>query len=333
MKARLVDDLACPLSGHSLRLEPKRDLEEIENGELVCDGCGQRWPIRGGIPRLVPPDLVDQQRKTASAFGWQWQHFAEQHPEFEAQFLDWLQPIDPEFFRGKRVLDAGCGTGRHAHFAATFGADEVVALDLSDAVEAARLNLSSHPNIHVVQGDLLRPPLRTAQQGGGFDLVYSIGVLHHLPDPHAGFRSLLRFVRPGGTIAVWVYGHENNGFVRHVVEPLRRVSTRIPPSMLRGLAWPLALGFHGAAKGVYRPLQGTRVGSALPLDEYLSSVADFSFRQNYAIVFDQLVAPTAAYIKGPELERWFIDGGLEDVVVSHRHGNSWRGRGQMPIRA
>jgi hypothetical protein len=144
---------------------------------------------------------------------------------------------------------------------------------------------------------------------------------------------LLRFVRPGGTIAVWVYGHENNGFVRHVVEPLRRVSTRIPPSMLRGLAWPLALGFHGAAKGVYRPLQGTRVGSALPLDEYLSSVADFSFRQNYAIVFDQLVAPTAAYIKGPELERWFIDGGLEDVVVSHRHGNSWRGRGQMPILA
>jgi hypothetical protein len=75
------------------------------------------------------------------------------------------------------------------------------------------------------------------------------------------------------------------------------------------------------------------MGKALPLDEYLSSVADFSFRQNYAIVFDQLVAPTAAYIKGPELERWFIDGGLEDVVVSHRHGNSWRGRGQMPILA
>ena len=33
----------------------------------------------------------------------------------------------------------------------------------------------------------------------------------------------------------------------------------------------------------------------------MSSVADFSFRQNYAIVFDQLAAPTATYIKGPEL--------------------------------
>jgi SAM-dependent methyltransferase len=330
VNADIVADLACPLSGHPLRLEREGQLDGVEEGELVCDGCGQRWPIRGRIPRLVPPDLVEQQRKTASAFGWQWQHFAEQHPEFEAQFLDWLYPIGRDFFRGKRVLDAGCGTGRHAHFAATFGAEQVVALDLSDAVEAARTNLSSHPNVHVIQGDLLRPPLRTAEAGGGFDLVYSIGVLHHLPDPRAGFESLLRFVRPGGTIAVWVYGHENNGFVRHAVEPVRRMSTRLSPSMLRGLAWPLALGFHGAAKGVYRPLHGTRVGNALPLDEYLSSVADFTFRQNYAIVFDQLVAPTAAYIRGPELEGWFTEGDLVDVVVSSRHGNSWRGRGRMP---
>ena len=36
-------------------------------------------------------------------------------------------------------------------------------------------------------------------------------------------------------------------------------------------------------------------------NEYMASVANFSFRQNYSIVFDQLVAPTAAYIKGPEL--------------------------------
>jgi SAM-dependent methyltransferase len=332
VRSSLVDELACPLSGDPLRLEPPRGSEDVDAGQLVCNACGQRWPIRGGIPRLVPPDLVEQQRKTASAFGWQWQHFAEQHPEFEKQFLDWLHPIKPKFFRGKRVLDAGCGTGRHSLLAARYGADEVVALDLSDAVEAARVNLAGLDNVRVVQGDLLRLPFRTAEAGGGFDLIYSVGVLHHLPDPLAGFRSLLRFLRPGGTIAVWVYGHENNGFVRNVVEPIRRMSTRIPPSLLRGLAWPLALGFHGAAKGVYRPLSGTSVGRALPLHEYLASVADFSFRQNYAIVFDQLVAPTAAYITGPELRGWFETAGLDDIVLSHRHGNSWRGQGRLHDR-
>lgn len=330
MKRRLVEDLACPVSSDPLHLETDDAGAVVETGELVCNGCRRRWPVRNGVPRLVPPDLVEQQQRTAAAFGFEWQHFDEMHAEYEPQFLDWLHPIDAAFFPGKRVLDAGCGTGRHAFFAARYGASEVVGLDLSEAVETARRVLSPLENAEVVQGDLMRPPLRTAAEGGGFDFVYSIGVLHHLPEPYAGFRSLLRFVRPGGTIAVWVYGFENNGFVRNVVEPLRRVSTKLPPSILRRVAWPLGAAFHGLAKGVYRPLDGTAIGRALPLDRYMTSVADFSFRQNYSIVFDQLVAPTAAYIKGPELERWFADNGLEDVHVSHRHGNSWRGRGSFP---
>jgi SAM-dependent methyltransferase len=330
MKRRLLEDLRCPISSEPLQLANGDADGDVESAELLCTGCGRGWEVSRGVPRLVPPDLVEQQRRTAAAFGFEWQHFAEMHPEYEAQFLGWLEPIVPDFFRGKRVLDAGCGTGRHTYFAAQYGVDEVVALDLSEAVETARRVLSPFENAEVVQGDLLRPPLRTAAEGGGFDLVYSIGVLHHLPDPYEGFRSLLRFVRPGGTIAVWVYGYENNGFVRNVVEPLRRVTTKVPPTLLRGIAWPLGGAFHGVAKGVYGPLAGTAIGDALPLNQYMASVANFSFRQNYSIVFDQLIAPTAAYIKGSELRRWFDENGLEDVALSHRHSNSWRGQGRMP---
>jgi SAM-dependent methyltransferase len=330
MRRDLTGELACPLCANPLELVADASQDDIESGELVCTGCAARWPICNGVPRLVPRDLVDQQSKTAEAFGWQWQHFSEMHREYEAQFLDWLHPLTPDDFAGKRVLDAGCGTGRHAQFAAAYGARRVVALDLSDAVETARTTLARFADVHVLQGDLLRLPLAAPSAGGGFDLVYSIGVLHHLPDPQEGFRSLVRYLRPGGTIAIWVYGHENNGFVRNVVEPVRRVSTRLPPSLLRGVAWPLAVGFHGVAKGVYRPLERTSVGRRLPLNEYLSSVADFSFRQNYGIVFDQLVAPTAAYIRGSEIEAWFDEAGIGDVRISHRHGNSWRGSGRAP---
>ena len=182
-----------------------------------------------------------------------------------------------------------------------------------------------------MQGDLLRLPFRDAAEGGGFDLIYSIGVLHHLPDPHAASaRSCLVPAARAGRSPSGSTDYENNGFVRHAVEPLRRFTTKLPRSALRAVAWPLAVGFHGVAKGVYRPLENTRAGKALPLDEYMSSVADFSFRQNYGIVFDQLSAPTAAYIKGEELEGWFAESRLTDVRISHRHGNSWRGSGRAP---
>jgi SAM-dependent methyltransferase len=330
MKIRLLADLVCPLSSHPLQLVGDEPSDDVEVGELFCTGCQARWAIQSGVPRLVPPDLAEQQRKTAAAFGFEWRHFDEMHREYEGQFLDWLHPIGPAFFRDKRVLDVGCGTGRHARLAALYGASEVIALDLSEAVETARRVLSPFGGSHVVQGDLLRPPFRTAADGGGFDFVYCIGVLHHLPDSYEGFRALLPLVRPGGTIAVWVYGYENTGLVRKVVEPMRRLTTKVPPSLLRGVAWPLGAAFHGAAKGVYRPLAGIGLDRALPLSEYMTSVANFSFSHNYSIVFDQLVAPTAAYIKGPDLRQWFEMNSFEDVHVSHRHGSSWRGYGRAP---
>ena len=317
----LPDDIVCPLC--------RGDLANGSASELTCATCGAVWPVRNGIARLVPPDLVPKQASTATAFGWQWQHFSEMHPEFEAQFLDWITPLDAKSFHGKRVLDAGCGTGRHAYFAAKYCATEVVALDLSDAVETARATLAEFDNVHVVQGDLLRPPFESAHDGAGFDLVYSIGVLHHLPDPRAGLESLARLVRPGGTLAVWVYGYEGNGFVRNVVEPLRKLSTRIPARFLRALAWPLAIPFHGLARGVYRPLSGTRVGDSLPLSDYMTSVAGFTFRQNYGIVFDQLAAPSTVYVRGVDLSDWLRNAGLDEVSVVQRHGNSWRGQGTV----
>jgi SAM-dependent methyltransferase len=330
VKRRLLDLLACPLCNGDLDLvDGDATGSEVVSGTLTCHSTHE-WTIRDGIPRLVPPDLAPIQERTAEAFGFEWTHFDEMHPQYEAQFLDWLQPIGPAFFRDKVVLDAGCGTGRHARLAAAYGARDVVALDLSDAVETARLVLEEHENALVVQGDLLRPPLKGSTRGGGFDLVYSIGVLHHLPIPREGFLAVARLVRPGGTLAVWVYGYENNGFVRNVVEPLRQATTRVPPPVLRPLALPFAAAFHGAARGIYRPLEGTRLGRALPLNEYMSSVADFSFRQNHSIVFDQLVAPTAAYIRGPELREWFDAAGFDDVALSHRHRNSWRGKGIAP---
>src|SRR5713226_4200894 len=102
-------------------------------------------------------------------------------------FLDYMQPHDPDFFRGKKVLDAGCGNGRFAYHAARSGA-EVWAIDLGPAIEVARRNTEPASKVQVIQADLYHPPFALQS----FDFIYSIGVLHHLPNPESAFQNLLR---------------------------------------------------------------------------------------------------------------------------------------------
>ena len=334
MKQRLLEMLACPACGGPLKMQNAAmdpDCEdEIASGQLICESCASEFAIRRGVPRLLPPGLSGVAERTSAAFGWQWREFVELYDEYEAQFLDWIHPIRPDFFRDKVVLDAGCGNGRHAFYAARYGAREVVAMDLSEAVDTAYDNLGRLPNAHVVQGDIYHPPFRRPDGGGPFDFIYSIGVLHHLPDPEAGFQTLVGFVRPGGAIFAWVYGRENNAVVHGFINPLREnVTTRIPPSVLPVIAWPMSVVLHSVVKGVYRPLHRTPVFKALPSRDYLYSLSGFSFRRNYNIVFDHLVAPVAFYLRREEFESWFKRGKLRDVTISWRNRNSWRGFGRV----
>jgi len=332
MKPRLLQMLACPDCGGDLTLSASStNQDEIITGSLGCQACAHEFAIQRGIPRLLPSGLSAIEAKTAAAFGWEWNEFVEMHKEYEAQLLDWIHPLQPGFFCGKVILDAGCGTGRHAYHAARWGASEVVAMDLGSAVETAYANAGHLPNVHVVQGSIYSPPFKHPAAGGPFDFIYSIGVLHHLPDPEAGFHSLVRFLRPDGAIFAWVYGHENNAVVHRFINPLRKTFTRhLPHALLAVLAWPLAAILQTTVKGIYRPLHGTRLGRRLPTSAYLYSLSAFGFRQNYSIVFDHLVAPVAFYIKRTDFEAWFARDCLDDVRISWRNENSWRGFGQRP---
>ncbi|MEB1611742.1 class I SAM-dependent methyltransferase [Xanthomonas campestris pv. campestris] len=109
-----------------------------------------------------------------------------------------------EDFAGKRILDAGCGTGQRANgVAKMFPKAHVVGVDMTSAsLDAARKMAASNgiSNIEYRQCNLLELDL-----GLDFDVIISSGVMHHLEDPVKGLSRLRAHLNDGGVAMIWLY--------------------------------------------------------------------------------------------------------------------------------
>lgn len=322
MKESLLQYLVCPgCTGNLLLTTILRESSEILTGELRCQRCRVIFPIRDGIPRFANLEKDDRQRETAENFGAQWLVFDHVQSHHEKQFLDWIAPVTSDFVRGKVVLEGGCGKGRHTSLIGEWGARDVIGIDLSEAVEAAYRNTKDLANVHIIQADIYRLPLRQC-----FDYAFSVGVLHHLPDPRAGFNSLIKHVKPGGAISAWVYGRENNGWIVNFVNPIReRITSRLPPRALYYLSYLPTAALYLLLKLVYLPVRRTSFARFLFYAEYLSYIARFPFREIHNIVHDHLTAPVAFYLSREEFSEWFRAARAERPEIHWHNRNSWRG--------
>lgn len=121
--------------------------------------------------------------------------------------------IRPQDFRGKKVLELGCGTGEYALWYATHGAAEVTGVDLSKgslAVAAEKKRAANVTNATFVEKDILKIDF----PDNTFDYAYSVGVLHHTGDPETGFAHLCRMTKPGGVVIVSLYNTYSRAILR-----------------------------------------------------------------------------------------------------------------------
>lgn len=329
MKPRLAPLLACPACGEDLTLRPTRtrkiptwqahwepgerpDTLDVLEGSLGCAVCAVEYPIRDGIPHLLPPRV-----SAGPGTGHRWTEFSAAVPQYEENFRELLAPLQPGDLMGRWLLDAGCGFGRHAFFAARYGA-EVVALDHSiEAVTSAARNLADQQRAHVVLGDLRQPPLKRAT----FDLAYSFGVLHHLDDPRAAFLTLTDLVRPGGRLSLWAYG-PRQGVTRIVTGALHGASNEMSADQLHNFSRLVAGGLRVFSHTPYAFLRSVPVlrslVSHLPVHDHYR----WPFPVVVADVFDRLRVPVTAYFTGEELERWYAEAGYADIAVTRRVRNN-----------
>jgi SAM-dependent methyltransferase len=313
MRQELLTVLAEPGTGAPLELHATqtRDGDVLEGTLRPVGGSVREYPIRDGIPRFVPHDGYTE------SFGLQWNLFSTvqldsangasySRRRFESETL-WSR----DDLRGKWVLDGGCGCGRFAEIAAESGA-RVIAMDYSTAVDAATRNLAARPNVHYVQGDLLRPPIRA----GSLDFAYSIGVLQHTPDPREALRQTTRLLAPGGRFAYSIYARRwyTKLNAKYLV---RHLTKRMPPGALLRVVRGVMPVMFPVTEVLFRvPVLGKVAKFVIPIANYVEK-SEFTRSQRYMEAeldtFDMLSPAFDSPMTWSEVLGVFAEMGVDDV--------------------
>jgi SAM-dependent methyltransferase len=192
--------------------------------QWVCQDCGAHYTADDGIPDLrlkgdARTDIVRQFYGDAPFPGYRPRDSLEAL-RARAERSEFARLLDCAIAPDARILEIGCGTGQMSLYLAR--ADRIViGADLTRAslqLGAAAAKRFGVDGVQFVETDLHHPGLRV----GAFDVVYASGVLHHTPDPHQAFLSLLPLVRPGGMVVLGLY----NAFARIPLR-LRRAVARL----------------------------------------------------------------------------------------------------------
>jgi len=171
-------------------------------------------------------------------FGYEWHKYQEIDPNYEIQFLKWIYPLKPKDFKGKKILDAGCGMGRNSYWALKYGAKDLTAFDYDKrSVKAAVKNLASFKNARVEFKSIYEIDYKNQ-----FDIVFCLGVIHHLANPHLAIKNLIQSIKPGGLILIWVYGYQGNVWIVKFVNPIRKnITSKLPLPLVHFFSYFLSL--------------------------------------------------------------------------------------------
>ena len=196
-----------------------------------------------------------------------------------------------EMYREDRsILVAGCGTSQAAKYALRWPGAKVTGIDISaNSIQRTEKLKRKYclENLEVRQ----IPVERAGELGLEFDQVVSTGVLHHLPDPDAGLRSLRDVLKPGGAMHLMVYAPHGRAGVYMLQEYCRRLGIGTTGSEIRDLAASL-----------------DALPSDHPLVPLLRNSPDF---QDEAALADALLHPQDRSYSVPQLFDFLRNAGLQ----------------------
>jgi SAM-dependent methyltransferase len=265
-----------------------------------------------------PLDNENIDMVTVESFGDEWQAFhGFEEAEIEKLGNEYFDIITPAMLNASTtVLEVGCGSGRFLKYVST-RAGFVVGVDPSHAVFAADNLLGKNEKVVLARASANNLPFAD----GAFDFVYSIGVLHHIPDTARAMQACVDKVKPGGYFFTYLYYNlDNRGFLFrslfNVSTVVRKVVSRLPGKAKRAVCDGLAVGFYMPFVGLSRLLRGLGVKEAvrskIPLYGYENK--SFYIIRNDAL--DRFGTPLEQRFTKAQIRAMMEGCGLEDITFS-----------------
>lgn len=266
--------------------------------------------------------VIPEDYNTARAFSFSWNNLPSGAIYSSDQFRDWLSPLGPKDIKGRTVLEMGCGNASLMIHMAKWKPKYLEGIDLGDSVESAVKNMekTKFSNWEIKKADLI------SYNDKKLDLVYCIGVLHHLKNPHKGFKSILKSTKEGGKFHCWVYAKEGNEVVRSLVEPIRKICSKLPWRITKYfIASALARIFFIYAKTLNSSKNLSLIQN-MPEYQYSLWISKREFKFFHHVIFDQLISPRTSYLDKKTVQSWLKSPEInqESTYLIMRNGNSWK---------
>lgn len=274
------------------------------------------------VDSFLALDQANTDPRTVEAFGDEWSRFpAFSEEEIECVGAEYFDIVGPEMINSISVcLDLGCGSGRWSRYLARRVA-AIEAVDPSRAVLAAARATGGLGNVRVTQAGYGCLPFAPRS----FDFVFSLGVVHHVPDPGAAVREAADMLRPGGWLLLYVYYDLSNTSswyraVFRAADALRRQVSALPAKPRFVVADLIAALAYAPLVAIARVLRhlGVSAWHRVPLAYY----ANKTWRVLRNDALDRFGTPLEQRFSKEQVERMLLDARLEDIRFS-AHAPYW----------
>ena len=259
-------------------------------------------------------------KETVESFGEEWTKFssfdADEIERMGNEYFDLLSstPVNEK----SNVLDVGCGTGRWSYYLSP-KVNFIEAIDPSDAVFAALRLTSIKPNMRVTKAGVDNIPFPDSS----FDFVFSLGVLHHLPDTEAALKKIIQKIKPNGYFLVYLYYNlDNRGNMYKALfklsNSIRKIISRMPKAIKQMVAEIISFA-------VYLPFVFlARICKALfPRSEFYKKIP-LSYYHNKSLTIirndslDRFGTPLEKRFSKIEIEKMLKEVGFANIVFSEK---------------